>query len=163
MPLTKHQQEIRARCLYMAGWMSAHEWIEGYSMARPYARPEWRPSHYFANDCSGTLLLLYEWSGIRKPDGGHWGYGDTGTLANAADAYHVPMNPNRWQPLDFVFYKEHSGPYRGGSGEHVTMLTHKENGHWYVVSHGSERGPKSLPYDYRGDFTAVRRYKIPRS
>lgn len=161
MALTSHQRELRTRVLTDARWLVAHALIEGYNQRRPYARPDYPPTRYFSNDCSGTLLLLFEWAGIPKPDGGRWGFGDTGTLANAEGAYHLPMNPDRWQPLDFVFYKEHSGPFRGGAGEHVAMLTHKENGHWHVFSHGSERGPLNLPYDYRSDYAAVRRYKLP--
>ncbi len=159
--LTKHQAELRARVLTDARWLIAHQLIEGYSMARPYARPPYPPTQHFANDCSGTLKLLFEWAGIPSQDGEAWGYGNTATMANAKGAYHVPMNPGDWFPLDHVFYKEHSGPFQGGGGEHVTMLTHKEDGHWHVISHGSDSGPKNLPYDYRSDFVAVRRYRLP--
>lgn len=161
MPLTSHQRELRARVLTDAQWLIAHALIEGYSEARPYHRPHYPPTSYFTNDCSGTLKLLFEWAGIPSPDHQPWGYGNTATLANASGAYHVPMSPSKWQPLDYIFYKSHSGGWVGGPGEHVAMLTHQHNGHWHVFSHGSERGPLDLPYDYRGDYAAVRRYRLP--
>ena len=156
MPLTKHQQEIRARCLYMAGYMTGHEWLEGYSEARPYARPKWKPTRYFTNDCSGTLKLLFEWCGAPSPDGEAWGYGNTATLVT--HGWNPGLNPSRWQPMDYVFY---GNPWAGGPGGHVAMLTHKDDrGRWHVVSHGSERGPKDELAHYRSP-VAVRRYRIP--
>lgn len=157
--LTAHQRELRARCLTDARWLIAHELLESYDMARPYQRPPYPPVRRFGGDCSSTLKLLFEWAGIPSPDGQPWGYGNTATLA--AHGWSPGMNPDRWQPLDFIFYARHKPPLAGGAHEHVTMLTHKEDGHWHVISHGTDSGPKNLPYDYRGDYVAVRRYRLP--
>jgi hypothetical protein len=157
--LTKHQAALRARALTISEWLIAHQLIEGYTEARPYARPKYPPTRYFANDCSGTLLLIFEWTGIPKPDGGAWGYGNTATLINALRAYHVPMDTGKWQPLDYVFY---GNPWAGGPGGHVAMLTHKDDrGRWHVISHGSPSGPKDELAFYRNP-VAIRRYRIPR-
>lgn len=160
MGLTKHQAEIRARVLTDARWLCAHQLIEGYSETRPYQRPAYPPTKYFANDCSGTLKLLFEWAGLPSPDAEPYGYGNTATLVTASHAYHVPLNPARWQPMDFVFYKNHPGPFVGGPSEHVAMLTDRTDGHWYVISHGGPNGPTRERADYRPP-VAVRRYRIP--
>src|SRR5262252_6402364 len=107
--LTKHQRELRAKVLRDAEWLVAHQLIEGYSEARPYARPPFPPRYPFSSDCSGTLKLLFEWAGIPSPDQEPWGFGNTATLVNAPGSYHVPLSQRQWQPLDYVFYKRHSG------------------------------------------------------
>jgi hypothetical protein len=141
-----------------ARWLIAHQLIEGYSEARPYARPGYPPTKYFQSDCSGSVKLLFEWAGIPSPDGQPWGYGNTATLVNASGSYHVPLDVSKWQPLDFVFY---GNPWAGGPGGHVAMLTYQgAGGRWRAFSHGSASGPKDVWADYRV-VVAVRRYKLP--
>jgi hypothetical protein len=162
MPLTKHQAAIRAAVEKDCRWLVAHQLIEGYDEARPYARPPYPPTSTFRNDCTGTIkLVLCDWNTIPSIDGDPSGYGNTRTFAESTRMWTVPHG-RPWQPLDILLYKEHSGPFVAGPGEHATMLVWKDkDGLWWVFSHGSASGPKFLPWNYRGDFAMARRIRIP--
>ena len=107
-------------------------------------------------DCSGFATWCL-WNGLfvlfKKPDvvnGLGWKGGYTGTMLQ--HGMHVPSSTNLL-PADCVIY----GP-RGSTGAHVAIVVGKRNGIPMVVSHGSESGPYYLPWNYRSDIEALRRY-----
>lgn len=154
--LTKHQTMLRERCLRDAQWLVAHQLIESYNMKRPYDRPKYPPTRPFSGDCSGTIKLLWEWmgGGVQPMDGQPWGYGNTSTMV--VRGYHVPDLAHA-NPMDLCFY---GNPWAGGSGAHVTMLTHLNKGHWMAFSMGGNSGPNYVRATYR-KIVAIRRYKLP--
>jgi hypothetical protein len=161
----KHQQAIVDQVIEDWEYLCQHEQIEWYFDARPYARPtrkQVHEGHVFSSDCTGTIKLIdCDWNGIKPFDGESSGYGNTRTFAQAAQMYHVQGGPSKWQPLDVILYKHHSGPFVGGSGEHATQILYKKGGVWQVGSHGMSSGPKIEPWNYRNDKALVIRPRIP--
>lgn len=99
-------------------------------------------------DCSAFASWCY-WNGMHvhlghtdTVNGEHWKGGFTGTMLDHGREVSSPI------PGDAIIYGN------GGTGEHTAIYT----GGGLVVSHGSEAGPLLLPWRYRSDIMAVRRY-----
>jgi hypothetical protein len=103
-------------------------------------------------DCSSTgtyLLWLALNNHFHLPDkvnGAKWLAGYTGTLLDHGK--HI-KSPASLKIGDAVLY---GNP--GSTGEHVAWSIGGDR----VFSHGSERGPFILPWNYRGDVMGFRRY-----
>lgn len=83
-------------------------------------------------------------------NGAKWHAGFTGTMLSHGKRVH---DVGCVQRADCVIYGN------GGSGEHTAIVVGRaKNGTPMVVSHGSERGPFYLPYNYRNDVMQIRRY-----
>lgn len=105
--------------------------------------------HEMWEDCSGGVTGLYWNVGLPDPNGrGYDGYGYTGTLVTHGQ--HVSLSPGAWKIGDLLIY----GPSLSDT-HHVTMLI--SNG-GSCFSHGQEAGPLNVPWNYRSDLIAVRRY-----
>lgn len=106
-------------------------------------------------DCS-SAATWWLWNALaghyHKPDivnGEKWAAGYTGTMVRHGKA--VPVHDAIRGDL-FLY-----GDPFGATG-HVAMCVGHAHGKPYVISNGSEAGPFFLPYNYRGDLTAVHRY-----
>lgn len=100
-------------------------------------------------DCSSMATWLY-WNALKREinqenlvdivNAARWRAGYTGTMLNNGRPVHshVPTLVG-----DLVIYKGHVATYIGGGNVH---------------SHGSEAGPFILPWRYRTDIVAIRRY-----
>lgn len=100
-------------------------------------------------DCSSSVTGYFYIAGKKDPNGyvpGYPGYGYTGTLSTHGVRVSSP------KPGDLGFYGG-GWPYH-----HVVICVGFKNGVPMVVSHGSDRGPLFLAYNYRGDFSHWRRY-----
>lgn len=125
---------------------------EGIAKQRVARKGEF-PRH---GDCSSTTSwALY--NGLALPfhlgdvvNGMHWKAGFTGTQAQHGRQV---MHLKNVLPADLVLYG--SAP----TFEHVAMIVgRRSDGKPLVISHGSEAGPFLLPFDYRSDHAAIRRY-----
>ncbi len=92
------------------------------------------PKIPYYEDCSSFATWCYWHAGARDPNGlGFNGYGYTGTMANHGVRVSSP------RPGDLVLYG-YGWPY-----SHVTIYI----GNGRCISHGNERGPSLLAYNYR--------------
>jgi hypothetical protein len=83
-------------------------------------------------------------------NGAQWTGGFTGTMLSHGKRV---QDVGRVQRADCVIYGN------SGTGEHTAIVVGRaKNGTPMVVSHGSERGPFFLPYNYRRDIMQIRRY-----
>ena len=110
---------------------------------------------YYA-DCS-SLVTWCLWNGLylsfKKKDivnGAAWKAGFTGTLLNHGKRIAKVGNVLRG---DVVLYWR---PCTNGT--HAAIVVKVVKGVPYVVSHGSESGPRYLRYNYRSDVMQIRRY-----
>lgn len=107
----------------------------------------WRGEYPHYADCSSFATWCL-WQGLDHfhhsdtVNGEHWRAGYTGTLLVHGKHVGTPI------PGDLIIYGN------GWPGEHTAVYT----GGGLVVSHGSEAGPFLLPYRYRQDVLAIRRY-----
>lgn len=108
-------------------------------------------------DCSAFVTWCL-WNGLDLSglvshdivNGTNWAGGFTGTLLKHGKEVHHLASVQR---ADYIIYGN------GGTGEHTAICVgHRASDHKpMVVSHGSERGPLYLPYDYRSDIMCWRR------
>lgn len=107
----------------------------------------WRGEFPHEADCSSFATWCL-WNGLDHfhhsdtVNGEHWRAGYTGTLLTHGKHISRPL------PGDLIIYGS------GWPGVHTAVYT----GGGLVVSHGSEAGPFLLPYRYRSDVLAIRRY-----
>jgi hypothetical protein len=116
-------------CQY-AVWAVNNEWSIGYNQVRPIPSDPWRlPMH---TDCSGFATLAYHAADALAAIHSNGRDGNTDTLM--AHGTHVWLNTLK--PADLVFYSapEHVGIYMGKG---------------MVIEHGSSRGPRWEPTNYR--------------
>lgn len=108
----------------------------------------WRGETPTEGDCSSTFAW-WIWNGLDHfhvrdvVNGENWKAGYTGTMLE-----HGRRVTGQMQVCDAVIYGS------GWPGKHVAMYV----GGGMVISHGSEAGPFLLPYRYRPDVMAIRRY-----
>jgi hypothetical protein len=133
----------RPRVHYTQG---ASRW-QGIRERRRYA--DGRHPNYA--DCSSAATWAW-WNALTNVDGpdtpdringAGWTAGYTGTMLTHG------WRVNDRKPGDLVIYG------RGFPGGHVAMIAENTN---MVYSHGSETGPHYVPWNYRSDIMAVRRY-----
>lgn len=110
------------------------------------------PTH---SDCSSFATWCL-WNGLKLGfglddlvNGADWKAGFTGTMLTHGRPVRKLAKVRRG---DCVLYGD------GPPGEHVTIVVGKRGGVPMVVSHGSEKGPFFLAFDYRGDVLEIRRY-----
>lgn len=104
----------------------------------------------FATWCLWNGLVLSGFTSRDTVNGAHWAAGYTGTMLSHGKAVKHRGNVQRG---DCVIYGS------GFPGHHTAIVVgRRSDGKIMVVSHGSEAGPFYLPYDYRRDIMAVRRY-----
>lgn len=140
-PDVHYSQDLRLR------WEGINDeiipWFSGGRINGKY------PHH---GDCSstGTYLLwlaLHHHFGLSdRVNGQSWRAGYTGTLLDHGK--HI-KSPSQLKIGDAVLYGR-----PGSTGEHVAWSIGGDR----VFSHGSERGPFILPYNYRPDVMGFRRY-----
>jgi cell wall-associated NlpC family hydrolase len=100
-------------------------------------------------DCSAFATWVL-WNGLDHyglkdiVNGANWQGGYTGT-----QLAHGRVVTRGKKPLDLVLYGR-----PGTTGEHVAVYV----GNGKVISHGSEKGPYLLPWNYRPDVIETRRY-----
>lgn len=106
-------------------------------------------THEIWEDCSGAVTGLYWKCHLPDPNNrGYDGYGYTGTMVT--NGQRISLSPGAWRIGDLLIY----GPSLSNT-HHVTMVIGKD---CRVFSHGQEAGPLILPWNYRDDLIAVRRY-----
>ena len=100
-------------------------------------------------DCSTFVTLCYKAGGLPDPNGQNYnGWGYTGTLWSHGS----PVGMHELVPGDLVFY----GSMRNGEPGHVAIYV----GGGYVISFGSEPGPRKVSVYYRTDIRGARRYRV---
>ena len=100
-------------------------------------------------DCSTFVTLCYKAGGLPDPNGQSYnGYGYTGTLWDRG----TPVDLQHIQPGDLCFY----GNMGNGIPGHVAIAV----GGGYVISFGSEPGPRKVAILYRSDYRGARRYPV---
>lgn len=135
----KPGHNFRERVTDYAKWAVAREPSIHYAQVRPIPKSPWGLPLY--TDCSGLATLAYKAGGCPDPNGSSYnGSGNTSSL----QAHGTHITTSRLRPGDLVFYDhpDHVGIYMG-------------NG--YVIEHGSDRGPRWEPTNYRR-VTACRSY-----
>jgi hypothetical protein len=157
-----YQKKLVQRVVDDFQYQIDHESIEDYRSARPYPLVPRRDTNKYWQDCTSNIkLVVCSWNPIPTFDGTPKGYGDTRSFWQGPRVYHVGGGPAQWQLLDILLYKQHDGPFRGGSDEHATVIIGKRNGVWKVCSHGGNSGPQLRDFNYRSDLAAVIRFPIP--
>lgn len=116
-------------CEY-ARWAVKNEPLISYAQVRPIPASPWHLPMY--TDCSGFATLAYHAANALGAIHSNGRDGNTDTLLSAGR--HVSVS--QLQPADLVFYShpEHVGIYMG---------------HGLVIEHGSSRGPRWEPTNYR--------------
>lgn len=106
-------------------------------------------THEIYEDCSSSVTGLYWLCHLPDPNNrGYDGYGYTGT--QVANGQQIALTPGAWKIGDLLIY----GPSIWDT-HHVAMLISRGGS---CFSHGQEAGPLNVPWNYRGDLVAVRRY-----
>lgn len=149
------QQRLVAYATYLisqAGRIHYSQEIEGPQRRMSIVRDrlQFPPlTHEIYEDCSGSVTGLYWKCHLPDPNNrGYDGYGYTGTMV--VNGQHVALTPGAWRIGDLLIY----GPSLSDT-HHVTMVIGADG---RCFSHGQEAGPMALPWNYRDDLIAVRRY-----
>lgn len=150
------QEKLVAYATYLiskASMVHYSQKIEGSGRRMQIVRDRmrgWPPlPHAIYEDCSSSVTGLYWLCGLPDPNGrGYDGYGYTGT--QVVNGQRIALTPGAWRIGDLLIYGNSLSDTR-----HVAMLIGKDG---RVFSHGSESGPVAVPWNYRGDLVAVRRY-----
>jgi hypothetical protein len=139
----------------------SHELRWHYTQARPFRGYGVAPEELHANDCSGYVSLVFNWSMHRTgvyladPLGYHYsGWGYTGSLLAwlALHGKHAPAS--KYLVGDIALYGA-----TAGMTEHTAVCSKRGNGvtsRW--SSHGTEAGPRSVQLHYRPDLLSVYRH-----
>lgn len=115
----------------------------------------WRGQYPREVDCSSSVAW-WLWNGLDHygvrdvVNGAAWRAGYTGTMVGHGIRVQHVANVLRG---DAVIYGD---PF--GRTGHTALVVGERNGVPMVVSHGSERGPFYLPFNYRSDVHSIRRY-----
>lgn len=138
----------RSRVHYTQG---ARRW-EGIKDTRYSAKdqyPNYADCSAFATWCIWNgLYVLYKKKDV--VNAAAWKAGYTGTMIEHGKPIRYVKNVLTG---DCVIY----GSSRTNT-KHTAIVVSKRNGVPMVISHGSEGGPYFLPYNYRSDIVAIRRY-----
>jgi len=130
--------QLRAQVVAYAEWGVAHEPQIGYSENGPrlagLGRPRLLP---LETDCSGFATLCFNWATAPDPNGNDYNphrTAYTGTMLKASQ----PLPRSAVQPGDLVVF----GSY---PGNHVCVVV-RSGLDPVLVSHGSDSGPKHVPF-----------------
>jgi NlpC/P60 family len=122
----------RKAMVEQARWMIAHEPSIHYSVHRPI--PQYSKDHLpMTLDCSGSVISLARWAGVKSPSGTGYASGSTEQLYERCPK----IDLKDAQPGDLVLYSI------GSDQKHVSMIL-VTGGDPLLFSHGLEAGPQAI-------------------